>query len=304
LILNHENRILTMKKYNLPGERTMNELISVIITTYNREDLLERAIRSVLAQTYPVVELIIVDDCSNEKTAQLIESMRAECEARFVYFTYERNETNSGSNFSRNRGYALSHGVFVTGLDDDDYFLPERLSKLVSRYDENYAFVTDTITRLDKTDRKYQDRNDKKIIGLQDILCENVVGNQVLTTREKLLGVGGFSPEIKQQQDRDVWIKLILKYGPGIKYNFSTAMVDAEHGSNRITSQVKKYNAYRKLYFKYREHMTEVTRSNNLFQLMSFRGFKSKRMNCLLCKLKKDNKLRMKLLRRTLKELF
>ncbi len=282
----------------------MNELISVIITTYNREDLLERAIRSVLAQTYPVVELIIVDDCSNEKTAQLIESMRAECEARFVYFTYERNETNSGSNFSRNRGYALSHGVFVTGLDDDDYFLPERLSKLVSRYDENYAFVTDTITRLDKTDRKYQDRNDKKIIGLQDILCENVVGNQVLTTREKLLGVGGFSPEIKQQQDRDVWIKLILKYGPGIKYNFSTAMVDAEHGSNRITSQVKKYNAYRKLYFKYREHMTEVTRSNNLFQLMSFRGFKSKRMNCLLCKLKKDNKLRMKLLRRTLKELF
>jgi len=293
-----------MKKYNLPGERTMNELISVIITTYNREDLLERAIRSVLAQTYPVVELIIVDDCSNEKTAQLIESMRAECEARFVYFTYERNETNSGSNFSRNRGYALSHGVFVTGLDDDDYFLPERLSKLVSRYDENYAFVTDTITRLDKTDRKYQDRNDKKIIGLQDILCENVVGNQVLTTREKLLGVGGFSPEIKQQQDRDVWIKLILKYGPGIKYNFSTAMVDAEHGSNRITSQVKKYNAYRKLYFKYREHMTEVTRSNNLFQLMSFRGFKSKRMNCLLCKLKKDNKLRMKLLRRTLKELF
>ena len=282
----------------------MNELISVIITTYNREDLLERAIRSVLAQTYPVVELIIVDDCSNEKTAQLIESMRAECEARFVYFTYERNEKNSGSNFSRNRGYALSHGVFVTGLDDDDYFLPERLSKLVSRYDENYAFVTDTITRLDKTDRKYQDRNDKKIIGLQDILCENVVGNQVLTTREKLLGVGGFSPEIKQQQDRDVWIKLILKYGPGIKYNFSTAMVDAEHGSNRITSQVKKYNAYRKLYFKYREHMTEVTRSNNLFQLMSFRGFKSKRMNCLLCKLKKDNKLRMKLLRRTLKELF
>lgn len=282
----------------------MNELISVIITTYNREDLLERAIRSVLAQTYPVVELIIVDDCSNEKTAQLIESMRAECEARFVYFTYERNEKNSGSNFSRNRGYALSHGVFVTGLDDDDYFLPERLSKLVSRYDENYAFVTDTITRLDKTDCKYQDRNDKKIIGLQDILCENVVGNQVLTTREKLLGVGGFSPEIKQQQDRDVWIKLILQYGPGIKYSFSTAMVDAEHGSNRITSQVKKYNAYRKLYFKYREHMTEVTRSNNLFQLMSFRGFKSKRMNCLLCKLKKDNKLRMKLLRRTLKELF
>ncbi|MDL0060026.1 family 2 glycosyl transferase, partial [Enterobacter roggenkampii] len=118
------------------------------------------------------------------------------------------------------------------------------------------------------------------------------------------LGVGGFSPEIKQQQDRDVWIKLILKYGPGIKYSFSTAMVDAEHGSDRITSQVKKYNAYRKLYFKYRRHMSEVTRSNNLFQLMSFRGFTSSRMNCLLRGRKKDAKLKMKLFRRTLKELF
>jgi len=282
----------------------MNELISVIITTYNREALLERAIRSVIAQTYPAVELVIVDDCSNKKTAQLIESMRAECEARFLHFTYERNEKNSGSNFSRNRGYALSHGVFVTGLDDDDYFLPERLTKLVERYDDKYAFVTDTPARLDKTHRTYPETNNKKIIELQDVLCENVVGNQVLTTKEKLLGVGGFSPEIKQQQDRDVWIKLILKYGPGIKYSFSTAMVDAEHGSNRITSQIKKYNAYRKLYFKYRQHMTDVTRSNNLFQLMSFRGFKSSRMNFLLRGHKKDAKLRMKLFRRTLKELF
>lgn len=282
----------------------MSELISVVITTYNREDLLERAIRSVIAQTYPAVELIIVDDCSNEKTPQLIEKIRPECDMRFVRFIYERNVKNSGSNFSRNRGYALSQGFFVTGLDDDDYFLPERLSKLASRYDDNYAFVTDTPARLDKTHRTYPDTNEKRIIGLQDILCENVVGNQVLTTREKLLGVGGFSPEIKQQQDRDVWIKLILKYGQGIKYSFSTAMVDAEHGSNRITSQVRKYNAYRKLYFKYRAYMSEETRSNNLFQLMSFRGFKSTRMYCLLRGHKKDAKLKMKLFRRTLKELF
>ena len=105
----------------------------------------------------------------------------------------------------------------MTGLDDDDYFLPERLTKLAERYDDKYAFVTDTPARLDKTHRTYPDTDDKRIIALQDILCENVVGNQVLTTKEKLLGVGGFSPEIKQQQDRDVWIKLILKYGPGIK---------------------------------------------------------------------------------------
>ncbi|MEQ4449969.1 glycosyltransferase [Kosakonia sacchari] len=282
----------------------MKELVSVIITTFNREDLLERAIRSVINQIYPAIELIIIDDHSNDKTAQLIAKLHSECEARFVRFIYQRNEMNSGSNFSRNRGYSLAQGKFVTGLDDDDYFLPQRLSALVARYDEKFAFVSDAPARLDKQQKKPLFPESKKIITAQDLLCENVVGNQVLTTREKLLGVGGFSPEIRQQQDRDVWIKLTLKYGPGLKYNFSTAMVDAEHGSDRITARLKKYHSYRKLYFKFKPQMTEETISHNLYQLMSFRGVSSSKMNALLRGRKKGWKLRLKLLRRTLKEMF
>lgn len=282
----------------------MQELVSVVITTFNREDLLERAIRSVLEQDYPAIELIVIDDFSNEKTSMLIDSLRAECEQRFTRFVYHRNPTNSGSNFSRNTGYALSEGKFVTGLDDDDYFLPERLSMLVARYNDKYAFVCDTLTRLDKDREHAKNSNSYRVIGLQDILCENVVGNQVLTTRDKLMAVGCFSPEIKQQQDRDVWIKLIAKFGPGLKYPFSTQMVDAEHSDNRITKQIKKYHSYRKLYFKFRDLMTEESRSNNLFQLMSFRGISAVKMNALLFGKKKDLKLRMKLFRRALKALF
>jgi len=282
----------------------MQQLVSVIITTFNREDLLERAIRSVMAQDYQAIELIVVDDQSNDKTAMLIERLRPECERRFVHFIYERNAQNRGSNFSRNRGYALASGHFVTGLDDDDYFLPERLSKLVARYQEKYAFVCDSPARLDKNPKTDANRNGKRVIKLQDILCENVVGNQVVTTREKLKAVGYFSPEIKQQQDRDVWTKLIITFGPGIKYNFSTAMVDAEHGSDRITTTIKKYTSYRKLYFKYKPHMSDETISHNLYQLMSFRGYNSTRMNALLRGRKKSLKLRFKLLRRTLKEMF
>lgn len=282
----------------------MQERVSVVITTFNREDLLERAIRSVMAQDYQAIELIVIDDHSDAKTAALIEAMRPECDARFVQFIYERNAKNSGSNFSRNRGYALATGKFVTGLDDDDYFLPQRISKLVARYDEKYAFVCDAPARIDKTTKIVSDSNHKRVVTLQDILCENVVGNQVLTTREKLHAVGYFSPEIKQQQDRDVWTKLIIKFGPGIKYSFNTSMVDAEHGSDRITTSLKKYHSYRKLYFKYKQYMTEATESHNLYQLMSFRGYSSTRMNALLRGRKKGLKLRFKLLRRTLKEMF
>jgi len=282
----------------------MHDLVSIIITTFNREDLLERAIRSVIAQDYPAIELIVIDDFSNEKTSMLIDSLRNECEHRFVRFVYQRNATNSGSNFSRNCGYALSEGKFVTGLDDDDYFLPERISLLVSRYNDQYAFVCDTLTRLDKGREHTKDIDTYRVIGLQDILCENVVGNQVLTTRDKLMAVGCFSPEIKQQQDRDVWIKLTAKFGPGLKYPFSTQMVDAEHSDNRITKQIKKYTSYRKLYFKFRNLMSEETKSNNLYQLMSFRGMSPVKMNKLLMGKKKDLKLRMKLLRRALKAIL
>ncbi|MCS2162296.1 glycosyltransferase [Scandinavium sp. H11S7] len=282
----------------------MQELVSVIITTHNREDLLERAIRSVIAQDYLAIELIVIDDFSNEKTSMLIDSLRDECEQRFIRFVYQRNAINSGSNFSRNCGYALSQGKFVTGLDDDDYFLPERISLLVSRYNDKYAFVCDTLTRLDKDREHAKNIDTYRVIGLQDILCENVVGNQVLTTREKLMSVGCFSLEIKQQQDRDVWIKLIANFGPGLKYPFSTQMVDAEHSDNRITKQIKKYTSYRKLYFKFRDLMSEETKSNNLFQLMSFRGMSAVKMNRLLMGKKKDLKLRMKLFRRALKAIF
>jgi glycosyltransferase involved in cell wall biosynthesis len=103
--------------------------VSIIIPVFNRFEYANRAILSVLNQTYTNWELFVIDDCSNqkyelpkvsEKTQQKIELLR--------------NENNSGPGFSRQRGLDLSIGTFICFLDSDDYWLPEFLQISLNKH--------------------------------------------------------------------------------------------------------------------------------------------------------------------------
>jgi glycosyltransferase involved in cell wall biosynthesis len=98
-------------------------LIACVITTYNRALLLERAIKSVLNQTYRNIELIVVDDYSTDNTEQVVNSLE-DCRVQYV-----KNTSNKGLSYSRNLGVMKSLGKFVAFLDDDDEWLPEKLEK-------------------------------------------------------------------------------------------------------------------------------------------------------------------------------
>ncbi|MGZ8216662.1 glycosyltransferase family 2 protein [Methylomagnum sp.] len=96
-----------------------NPLISVIIPSYNRADYIVEAVQSAFAQTYPALELIVIDDGSTDATAQVL--------APFVgRLTYVRQE-NQGIGAARNHGVARSSGEFVAFLDSDDLWLPDKL---------------------------------------------------------------------------------------------------------------------------------------------------------------------------------
>lgn len=90
---------------------------SIISATYNRPKLLERMISSVLHQTFTDWELIIIDDSTNEDTREYISKYKDESR-----ITYLKNEKNSGVGFTRNRGLDIATGIWVTFLDDDDYY--------------------------------------------------------------------------------------------------------------------------------------------------------------------------------------
>ncbi len=104
----------------------MTPSVSVIIPTYNRANLLERAIRSVLAQTYRDFEIIVVDDASTDNTQEMLkEKLKQEIDTDIL--RYIKNEINMERSRSRNKGMEVAKGKYIALLDDDDIWLPEHL---------------------------------------------------------------------------------------------------------------------------------------------------------------------------------
>src|SRR5215472_7738561 len=90
-------------------------LFSVVIPTFNRASLIGATIESVLQQTYPHFEIIVVDNCSTDNTEQMVAKYLASGRVRFI-----KHDKNYERACSRNTGMANAHGVFLTLLDSDD----------------------------------------------------------------------------------------------------------------------------------------------------------------------------------------
>ena len=113
----------------------MNDMVSIVMPSYNTGKYIAESIRSVLAQTYKNWELIIVDDCSTDDTDTVLTQFD---DPRIRYF---KNETNSGAAVSRNRALREVKGRWIAFLDSDDLWHPEKLQKQISFMQEkNYAF--------------------------------------------------------------------------------------------------------------------------------------------------------------------
>ncbi len=110
--------------------------ISVVIPTYNRFEMLKRALKSVLYQSFKDFEIIVIDDASTDDTmGQLQSGFKPEIETGRI--KHIRNEKNQGRSACRNTGIKLSKTGLITFLDDDDYWLPDHLNSLNSFLNEH-----------------------------------------------------------------------------------------------------------------------------------------------------------------------
>jgi glycosyltransferase involved in cell wall biosynthesis len=107
--------------------------ISVIVPTYNRSELLPRAINSILNQTFKDFELIIVDDGSTDNTKKIIEKY-SENDSRIKYI-YQEN--SGGPPRPKNTGIKIAKGNYIAFLDSDDEWLPSKLEEQIKKYIEN-----------------------------------------------------------------------------------------------------------------------------------------------------------------------
>ena len=110
----------------------MNDLVSIIMPSYNTASYIENSIKSVLNQTYQNWELLIVDDCSIDNSAEVIQKYLINQKIR-----YFKNEKNSGAAVSRNLALREARGRWIAFLDSDDLWLPEKLEKQIKFMEDN-----------------------------------------------------------------------------------------------------------------------------------------------------------------------
>jgi glycosyltransferase involved in cell wall biosynthesis len=224
-------------------------LVSVYMPTHNRRPLVERAVFSVLNQTYPNFELLVVDDGSSDDTWDYLCSID---DSRVKVF---RNDVPVGACAARNRAISEASGDFVTGLDDDDYFKPDRIMHLWEGLDIRFSLVSTKDFKLRHfflSPIVYT----KRAIGLPQLLNYNLIGSQCLVETCKVRSVGGFDENLPALQDYDLWVRLVQKFGPA-KLKFSdTYVVDASHGRERVTNPRNRVEAYKIFYRKHKKIMT------------------------------------------------
>ena len=134
----------------------MNDLVSIIMPSYNTERYIGDSIRSVLAQTYSDWELIIVDDCSTDRTDDIVGGFLHDTRIRYI-----KNEKNSGAAMSRNRALREARGRWIAFLDSDDLWLPDKLEHQIDFMEQHgYSFSYTKYREIDE-----QSNNLKKIVS-------------------------------------------------------------------------------------------------------------------------------------------
>lgn len=186
-------------------------MISVVIPTHNRLDLLKNAIQSVVNQTYKNIEIIVVDDASSCNNKDIVESFRRS-------IIYYRFETNQGGNVCRNKGVELATGEYIAFLDDDDVWHSEKLEKqyqLMNETDVDLCYTGRNIIvvdeKLQEINRRYSFSRPKFVSLKKSIMQKNFIGttSSILIKKEKFLDTDGFCIKMPALQDYEFYIRFI-----------------------------------------------------------------------------------------------
>lgn len=181
------------------------ELVSIITPSYNSSKFAAQTIESVLAQTYPHWEMIIVDDVSPDNSNTIIEEyVRKDSRIKLI-----KLERNSGPAVARNRGIEEATGRYIAFLDADDLWLPEKLEKQLVFLDQhNLAFTYSSYHLIDEEGAALGTFITKKSISYSGMLKTCSVGClSAIYDTQKLGKV--FMPNILKRQDYGLWLKIL-----------------------------------------------------------------------------------------------
>ncbi|HDR7592040.1 hypothetical protein BK735_07995 [Bacillus mycoides] len=217
----------------------MEVLISVVVPTYNRSELIKRTIDSVLAQTYTNFELIIVDDASTDNTEDIVNEYHDD-RIKFI----KLNENSKGTK-PRNMGIKESKGDYIALLDSDDEWLPNKLESqlnfLRAFNDDNMVCFTDLIL---KGTKKTVYSNNRDLFENEDIseyifLGKNWVQTSTYMFSSKLGKQTLFNPTLKKHQDWDFCLRLKKNGAKFVNFPEHLAIYYSDDREGRIGNNLK-----------------------------------------------------------------
>ncbi len=184
-------------------------LVSVVIPVYNSELYIKECINSVLSQTYENYEIIVVDDGSTDKSADIISEFQSNKIKLF-------RQKNSGVAAARNYAARVAQGMWLAFIDSDDIWYPDKLSRQLDKCHHLNWSHTDSYfignvypehTRSTDFTAKFEGSI------LSDLVVENFIGtSSVVIKKEIFYEFDGFSPELKALEDWDLWLRVASKY--------------------------------------------------------------------------------------------
>lgn len=191
--------------------------ISVIIPTFNRPRLLDRALRSVEKQIYKPVEVLVIDDGSNDEEALANQAVVAKYKRSGlnVMYIYQHK---LGAPEARNKGIRIAKGEWLAFLDDDDEWLPNRLflqTRLALEVPEEVGLIYGWAEVYDKESGTFFSELRPEIEGsvLKEILKNNFVPSPTVLVRKNCFEeVGLFDPAFPSCQDWEMWVRVACKF--------------------------------------------------------------------------------------------
>ncbi len=250
-----------MKK--LSNIKIDNELVSIIIPTYKRPKMLERAISSCLKQTYQNIEILIIDDNNpntdeRKETELFMKKYDSNSKIRYI-----KRERNGGGSASRNTGIWEARGTYIAFLDDDDYYFEKKVETQIYFMKQNNLDVSFTgsetfdetkrIIIKSQTHKKFEDYN--QILHYH--LVEMIVSPQTFMYKTDVIkSVGGFD-NVKAGQEYYLMYKTILGgYKIGCIHDILVRI--CIHSGERITTGKNKLKAEKDLYDLKKRHFNEL----------------------------------------------
>ena len=218
-----------------------NPLVSAIIITHNRKCLVDKAIDSVLNQTYPNIELLVVDDASTDGSKAHLTNRAAK--DGFTYIYIPENESKGG-NYARNLGFRKSGGQFVAYLDDDDEWLPAKTEyqvKYLQKHKECGVAACYRYTEYNFS-RRIPGKGENMIEGdVSQLIFTKVpfVLSMAMYRRECLLKAGLFDESLKYWQDNDLNIRVAQITSFGCVHKILCVYRNNESDKSRLTNHLE-----------------------------------------------------------------